>query len=185
MSKRYTYSGLTGLFEESIKKAEELAKLSPEKLSYKPSDKVWCTGEIVQHLVRFNELYLRFIDKAISKSDNPTTDQPDFYPGFLIRMFISFLNPPYKMKIKTLNRMEPLLTEAKDYQTDIEELIRQNKEIISRINEAETSHLDLKKIKGKNSVFKIRMSLTEFILIWHSHQKRHFWQAEKTLELAG
>ncbi len=185
MSKHYTYSQLITLFENSIKKTEELGKFAPEMLSYKPSEKSWCIGEIVQHLVRFNDLYLRFIDKAISKSTNPTTENPTFYPRIMIRAFIGFLNPPYKLKIKTINRMEPLPETVKDYKADVEELIRQNREIISKMQKAEATGVNLNKVKGKNSVFKINMSLTEFILLWDAHQRRHFWQAEQTCKMGA
>ena len=185
MSKSYSYDDIIALFENCINQIENLKENSPGKLSYKPSETAWCVGEIVQHLVRFNELYLRFMGKALSKSDKPITDQNSFSSGFLVNAFIRFLNPPYKLKIKTITQMKPLQTEVIYFTTDFDELISQNRELIQIIRDAKEAGLNLNRIKGKNSVFKFRMTLTEFILLWDAHQKRHFWQAEQTLAMSN
>ncbi|TVR17100.1 MAG: DinB family protein [Balneolaceae bacterium] len=183
MGKSYSYHDLRALFENSINQVEKLKTTPPEKLSYKPSEKGWCVGEIVQHLVRFNQLYLRFIGKALSKSDKPKVDQPSFSPRFLMNPFIRFLEPPYKLKIKTITQMKPLNTGSKDFSEDFDELISQNRELIQIIHDAKQTGLNLNGIKGKNSVFMFRMTLTEFILFWDVHQRRHLWQAEQTLAM--
>ncbi len=184
MGKSYSYDDLITLFENCINQIKKLKETSPEKLSFKPSEKAWCAGEVVQHLVRFNELYLRFIGKALSKSDKPTAGQHSFSPRFLMNPFIRFLDPPYKLKIKTITQMKPLQTEVKDFSADFDELISQNRELIQIIRNAKEARLNLNRIKGKNSVFKFRMTLTEFILLWDAHQRRHFWQAEQVLAMS-
>lgn len=45
----------------------------------------------------------------------------------------------------------------------------------------EQKKLDLNKIKVRNKVFFIKMSLIEYILMFEAHQSRHLWQAEQTL----
>ncbi len=178
----YSYRELAQLFEEGIEKAEELKRNSEELLTVKPDESSWSVCEIIQHLVKFNHLYLSFIDKAIARSDSPVTGKKLFRARLFFRWYIRLLMPPYKMKVKTLSPLKPSGTENLDCYAELDRLIQTNREMIERIKIAEAEKLDLNRIKGKNSVLKISMTLSDFILIWDAHQKRHFWQAEKTLE---
>lgn len=64
----------------------------------------------------------------------------------------------------------------------LDELISFNTELIQLIEELTIQNLDLNRIKGRNKVFKLKMTLTEFFLMLAAHQDRHIWQAEQTLK---
>jgi len=182
MNETYTYQDLISLFEESIRKAQDFESVPDDLLATKPDTSSWSAVEIFQHIVNFNRIYLRFIDRAIRNSKTlPTTKKNSFSPRFAAGYLVQIMMPPYKMKIPTITPMKPDNSEAKEIKNSLQELIETNKEIIEYLDEAEEKKLDLNRIKGKNSVFKISMTVTEFFLVFDAHQRRHFWQAEQTL----
>jgi len=182
MNETYTYQDLISLFEESIRKAQDFESVPDDLLATKPDTSSWSAVEIFQHVVNFNRIYLRFIDRAFKKSKTlPTTKQNSFNPRFAAGYLIRIMTPPYKMKIPTIAPMKPDISELDDIKNSLQELIETNQEILKYLDEAKENNLDLNRIKGKNSVFKISMTVVEFLLLLDAHQQRHFWQAEQTL----
>jgi hypothetical protein len=138
--------------------------------------------EIFQHIVNFNRIYLRFIDRAIRKPKTlPTTKKNSFSPRFAAGYLVRIMLPPYKIKIPTIAPMKPENSDLEEIKNSLQELIETNQEILKYLGEAEEKNLDINRIKGKNSVFKISMTVVEFLLVFDAHQRRHFWQAEQTL----
>jgi len=183
MKEIYTYQELKSLFEESIKKAREFESVPDDLLATKPDASSWSVTEIFQHIVNFNRIYLRFIDRAIRKSKTlPTTKKNSFSPRFAAGYLVRIMLPPYKMKIPTISPMKPDNSDLEEIKNSLQELIKSNREILKHLDEAEEKNLDLNRIKGKNTVFKISMTVVEFLLVFDAHQRRHFWQAEQTLQ---
>ena len=183
MKKEYSYRELIELFEKSIERINGFESEPDELISLKPDQKSWSVVEIMEHLVKFNKMYLRFTDRALKKTGSlPTTKRNAFSPRFLAKYFIGFIEPPYKLKIRTLSPMRPENSGLNNHQTVINELKETNQRVIQLITDAEEQKLDLNRIKGKNSVFKFSMTLSEFLLMIDTHQRRHFWQAEQTLQ---
>ena len=182
MNETYTYQDLISLFEESIRKAQDFESVPDDLLATKPDTSSWSAVEIFQHVVNFNRIYLRFIDRAMKSSKSiPTTKKNSFSPGFLVGYLVRLMMPPYKMKIPTIASMKPENSESDEIKNSLRELIKTNQEILKYLGEAEANNLALNQIKEKNTVFKISMTLTEFFLVFDAHQRRHFWQAGQTL----
>ncbi len=182
MKETYDYDDLIELFEQNIQRAKEFRDIPDDLLPLKPDSKSWSAGEIFQHLVKFNRLYLSFIRNAVDTSDKKRVEQEAFSPRLLISFLIRFLRPPYKVKIGTIAPMYPVDSESDNYRRYLEELIETNEILISEIHSFADERLDLNKIKGKNPVFKFRMTIIEFLLMFEAHQQRHFWQTGKTLK---
>jgi hypothetical protein len=182
MKEIYTYQELKSLFEESIKKAQEFESVSDDLLATKPDVSSWSVSEIFQHVVNFNRIYLRFIDRSIRKPKTlPTTKKNSFSTRFAAGYLVRIMLPPYKIKIPTIAPMKPENSDLEEIKNSLQELIETNQEILKYLGEAEEKNLDINRIKGKNSVFKISMTVVEFLLVFDAHQRRHFWQAEQTL----
>lgn len=182
MKETFAYDDLTKLFEKNIQRASQFRDIPDDLLSLKPDSKSWSAGEIFQHLVKFNRLYLSFIRKAVDTSAKKRTENGSFTPRFPVFLMIRFLKPPYKIKIRTIAPMYPVDSDNDNYRSSLEELIESNEIIIDEIDSFKSEKLDLNSIKGKNPVFKFKMTVIEFLLMFEAHQERHFWQTEKTLK---
>lgn len=182
MKNTYNYMDLSRLFEEGIQRAERFKSIPDNIMRLKPNPSSWSAGEIFEHIVRFNTIYLRAVERTLDASQPVITTHPDFSSRKLIGYFIKKTRPPYKIKIKTIAPMKPGNAGDVEHHEFLESLIDMNKKIISLLNDLSKRKLDLDRVKGKNPVFKFKMTLTEFFLMLDAHQQRHFWQAENTLK---
>ena len=182
MKETYSYGDLVKLFEQNIERLKQFRDIPDDLLPLKPDSKSWSAGEIFQHLIKFNNIYLTPISKAVNQSDEENSVHESFQPRFFVSLMIRFLRPPYKIKIGTIAPMYPVDSEYDNYRRSLEELIESNKTVLGEINSYRSKQLNLNSIKEKNPVFKFKMTIIEFLLMFEAHQQRHFWQTEKTLK---
>jgi len=182
MNKNLSFSNLQQLYQNSIKKLEFLKSVPEQDLSIKPAPTIWSAAEIFEHILLFNKMYQKMIQQALDSATDNHSDSDRFNARFFIRPFITMVRPPYKMKIKTLKPMQPSGLHDKPPHSVINELIMFNQDQIDLLKELEKRKLNLDQMKGKNKVFKIKMTVTEFFLMMDAHQDRHIWQAQQLLK---
>lgn len=187
MADKYSYDQMSDLIKKDLQRIDDFYSIPKDLISLKPEPDSWSACEIIQHIGKFNGLYMEQIDKAIESGKNVKANGEQFKPRFIFRQFIRFLEPPYKIKTKTIAPMYPNNTGDVDPEEPINDLKESNLEINKRIEIFRDQQLDLNKIKGKNPILQwVPMSLAEFILVLEAHQRRHFWQLEQTLlKLSG
>src|SRR6056297_2950883 len=105
MKETYSYGDLVKLFEQNIERLKQFRDIPDDLLPLKPDSKSWSAGEIFQHLVKFNNIYLTPISKAVNQSDEENSVHESFQPRFFVSLMIRFLRPPYKIKIGTIAPM--------------------------------------------------------------------------------
>lgn len=155
---------------------------SEEQLILKPGPAIWSVHEILEHILLFNKMYYKMIQRSIENSNPPSGVSDSFKARFFIRPFIKLVKPPYKIKIKTLSPMRPAGIINIPTHSLLDELLEFNEDMIQFVEQLAIQKLDLDRIKGHNKVFKIKMTLTEFLLMMAAHQDRHIWQADQTLD---
>lgn len=183
----YTYPGLIGILEKGSRRISEFDNVPDDLFVLKPDSATWSADEICQHLVRFNTLYIQQVDNAVKTISHPPTAEGPFTPTLIPYMFMKFLEPPYKMKMKTLAPMYPYDSENTNPAGVRTELLDIISGIENRIRSFQEQQLHIGKIKGRNPVAKfLPMAVIDFILVLDAHQRRHFWQIEQTLfKLSG
>lgn len=181
MSQFYSYSDLISRFQHAINELQKYDKLSDEQMSTKPHPNAWCAGEIFEHILMFNQIYLKMIEKGLDRAASTVSHSNKFQARLIMRPILSYVRPPYKTKIKTISPMMPSEKGDKDYQENLEGVVHTNRRCIEFIKRMEEKQLDLNRIKVKHSVFKIKMTLIEILLMVEAHQSRHVWQADQTL----
>jgi len=84
------------------------ADLTEERFNQKPSSESWSVGECLQHINITAEQYLPEVINTvqIAKENNLFSDVI-FKPRFIQNKLITFLEPPYKRKIKTFKIFNP------------------------------------------------------------------------------
>lgn len=187
MPKIYSYDDMSDLIKKDLDRIDDFYEIPEDLISLKPEPDSWSACEIIRHISKFNGLYMEQMDQAVESKKIVKANGQQFKPRFIYRQFIRFLEPPYKIKTKTIAPMYPNNVGNVDPENLINELKENNLEINKRIETFREQQLDLNQIKGKNPVLQwVSMSLSEFILVLEAHQRRHFWQLEQTLlKLSG
>lgn len=187
MAESYSYNQLSDILQKDIKRIKEFEEIPEDLILLKPDPETWSASETLQHIIQFNEMYMKQMDDAVRSSDPVKAKKELFKPRFIFRQAIRFFEPPYKVKMKTIAPMYPNNSENENPGKPISELADINNQLITRIETFRDEQLDLDRIRGNNPVLSwVKMSLAEFILLLEAHQRRHFWQIEQTLlKLSG
>ncbi len=181
MKKNRTFEQLLDQFEAVKSRIEEFHNVPEDLFIQKPTADTWSAAEVCNHLVQFNTLYLTEIEKAAA---NPVVSNEEIISlraGFLCRQFIKFLEPPYKVRFKTVEPMQPVYSERTAGEI-ISKLLHTENELTGWILYFQKQQIDLNRTKGKNPVIKwLPMSIADLLLVLDAHQRRHIWQIENTL----
>lgn len=182
MSDKKTYQDLIQIFKSAKKQVQSFHEIPDDHFVMKPAPGRWSVHEICRHLFLFNNLYIEAIIKAAETNPKTTASVNGFTPGFFYRKYAGYMEPPYKMKVKTIKPFDP----GKD-SSGKHEVIASLEQTESKITELLTGfknrNTDLEKTKGSNPVLTfLPMSVIDFLALIDAHQRRHFWQIEQTLK---
>lgn len=183
MKKQYTYNDFRRMYIAAEETVHQYRDIDETKFHTKPAPSAWSTAEICSHITQFNRLYLEEMQMALVENEVKSTAVKPFSPGYFVRKYAAWLEPPYKMKLKTLKPFYP----EKDSDSDSKEIILSRLlEVLSAtidfIDSCEARNVHSDKTKGRNPLLRfLPMSLTEFLVLMDAHQRRHFWQIEVTI----
>ncbi len=150
-----------------------------EDFNFKLNRQKWSIGECLDHLIVTGERYLERISNEVDSAKKKKIFSDTIYkPRFIQRKFIKFLEPPYKLKVKTFSVFEPGSNLNKE-KILTEFGMLQNK-LINQIRE--TKGLDLKKIFIISPVSRfVKLEIGEAFYLLIVHERRHIWQAKQIL----
>ncbi|NBC25362.1 MAG: hypothetical protein GVY08_00735 [Bacteroidetes bacterium] len=171
-------------FEGAKTVIHEYGTLDSDTVIFKLNPETWSCTEVCQHLIRFNELYLAQMKKGIEHHTVlPVSKRKQtFSPKWSVRKLAGYLEPPYKMAIKTIKPMYPSKVELSAADT-FHRLIEIQDELIDLLQTAENEEWNIDEIKAPHPLIRFyEMSLTDFIVFIDAHQRRHFWQIEQILK---
>lgn len=157
--------------------ARNLLKDVPESdFNKTPSTGGWSVGECFEHMNILGRGYVANLQKAVAdgRAKNLTGSGKVKY-GFFARKFISSMEPPYKMKLKTTSAMQ---NKSKNLskETVLAEFLKIQDELLEILKSAQG--LDFKKIKAPSMFFKLlKFNVGEWLASMASHERRHLWQA--------
>ncbi|MCC5906960.1 MAG: DinB family protein [Balneolaceae bacterium] len=179
-----SYQDLIQIFNSAKNKADSFREIPDERFFMKPAPDQWSVDDICRHLILFNTKYISSIEKAAKTFPVMSESKELFEASYLIRLSARYLEPPYKMKIKTIKPFRPEPGSSKpDKSESVSRLEKTQEALIDLLNDFRENRIDLEKTRGKNPVFSlIKMSVIDFIVLLDAHQRRHFWQLEQTLE---
>src|SRR6266700_803757 len=103
-------------FESCSAAAEQLVKsLAEGDLMQRPGNQGWSVAECIQHLTVTTQLYLPILDSSLQGAPAGSGPYKMDWKG---RMLKWVLEPPYRMKAKTLPSMEPKVADARQVLPD-------------------------------------------------------------------
>jgi hypothetical protein len=183
---KYTYQWFIQQFQRTKDNAEDFILSVDERLFLKaPAKKQWSIAECYSHLINYGDLYFDNITSAISKNaDTAASLNNPFPPRWLAQKIISFFEPPYKMKLKTISAMKPVNTSEYNKMELLDEYLNLQDRLIGQLEDAHQNNVHLGQSKVTHPIFSIiTMTMAECFLLLEAHQRRHQWQAEQTLQI--
>jgi hypothetical protein len=149
--------------------------LSQEQLAWRPHPGRWSIAENFVHLNLGTQTYIPSIDQAIADARaRGLTGNGPFKLDLAGKLFVRYLEPPYRVKTKAPKVIKPLLQgPAKEA---VEQFFCSQELVVSRLEAA--NGLDLGRAKFVSPFASIlRTNLLSPFAIITSHQRRHLWQA--------
>ncbi len=157
---------------EDIKKVSNTLFDFPlqEKLNKRPLENKWSVVEHLDHMNSIVSQYFQQMDK--SKSGNSIKPESEFYkPRFLGRLFVGFMEPPPKVRLKTFSIFEPQQMDISKVKEDFHNL---RNELVDRLNTSvEKSTLKSKLSSPLSSMLKFEFG--EAFMILTAHDRRHIY----------
>jgi hypothetical protein len=155
--------------------------LSEKQLNRKPNENDWSIAQCIEHLIITNDLYFENIQKlADGTHRNNIFSYIPVAPLFTALVMKKVLSPDWRKKMKTLKMFKPS-------QSDISENILKefatNQQRFISLMEA-TKAMDVRKIKVAEPIsIAVNLRLIDAFEILLVHEKRHFQQAQRILEI--
>lgn len=180
----YSYRWHILQFEQAKTRARQLQSSADSTLlGTKPSSGKWSTTECVAHLLEFGNTYFENISRGIETAPvDETAAAESFRPGLLWRGVIKLFEPPYKLKLKTINSLKPAASASQDAADVFNAFFTLQDRFIDQLKRCRQKGIHLKKVKVSHPVLPfIKMSLSESYAVTEAHQRRHLWQAEQVL----
>lgn len=185
MSQQYSYSWYIQQFEAAKDNAEKfLLSVNEAQFLQPPSEGRWSIAECYSHLINYGDLYYNNLAAGIANTQHTTNNlEQSFQPRWVVRKLASFFEPPYSIKMKTVDAMQPDAVSGYNRMELLDEYVNLQEQFIAQLERGQHRHVDLSTTKIKHPMISwIKMTLTECFALAEAHQRRHQWQAEKTLE---
>ncbi len=169
---------------EQTKRAPEklegiFTNLTEEELNHKPSATCWSIGELVDHIMVTNSLYLPKYRKIIEGNHrNPFSSRFKYVTNFLGKSILHSVDPDNKKKLKTVKKFEP---HNKQFKLDqIVKFQKLNEELIDLV--VKTDHVNHQKtyiVSPASPLIVYSLEYANKIILWHG--LRHIQQAGDVL----
>jgi hypothetical protein len=159
------------------------AGLGDEQWARRPAPQVWSVGECLMHLNLTSERAIPIIDEAIAAGRAQQVEGTGpFSRGLIGWALIRFLEPPYRMKIRTSEPFAPVQIEP--MAETLERFDYLQLELQRRVDRA--AGLDLNRLRVTSPfASQVKYNLYVMLAVLPVHQRRHLWQAEQIRAAIG
>ena len=163
--------------------SEELASLfhatDDAVLVRRPPSGKWSAVEHVDHLVKVNREYLAALESAVASGRAAGRIGAGPFRGSLLgRFFASSMEPPVKMKVKTLAAMQPDSELAPEPTLAVFQDLQER--LLALLRDAEG--LDLDAIRTASPFMKLlKAPVFNWFVVLTAHNRRHIWLIRQTL----
>jgi hypothetical protein len=184
MQTEYTTEGFLAELQRQSAQAESLLSgLSEAAINWQPdSGKSWSVGQCLDHLVIMNRIYVKAMHDAVE--GNRDQLEPRKVPiqpsGWFTRLFISYEEPPPKIKLPAPKKIAPPSQVTSAVVGDFQDTQKQLADFVR-----EWGGADLGDLRLRDPLFPLHLTLDTELLIVAAHNRRHLWQAENVKKNAG
>jgi DinB superfamily len=184
MTLEYTTQEFVAELERQSAQAQQMAGgLSESALNWQPDGgKSWSVAQCLDHLAIMNRMYVKALQDAVAGNRDQLEPRKDpIQPsGWFTRLFISYEEPPPKIKLPAPRKISPPsnLTNCV-----IEDFKAVQKELIDFMREWGDANLG--DLRVKDPLFPLHNTADTELLIIAAHNRRHLWQAEQVKSMTG
>jgi hypothetical protein len=159
------------------------ADLTPAQLNWKADAKRWSIAQCLQHVTLTLRLYPEKVERMIAESrQRLERGERPFREGWFTRWFVRSMEPPPRLRVRTMNRVEPprllnrdaVLQEFDEAHVRLAELVRQADGVSLVHARTASPFLSL-----------LHFTLGQTIAMNLAHSRRHLWQARQVRAAAG
>jgi len=185
MAEKFSYSWYIQQFKKAKDQAEEfILSVDEARFVQPPAEGRWSIAECYSHLINYGNLYYPELASITAGSEATTQEiTAPFPPRWIFKKIISWFEPPYKIKLKTVPSMQPDPVSGYNRMELLDEYVNLQEQFIALLEKGEHRHVDLAKARIAHPIVPmIKMTLTECYGLAEAHQRRHHWQAQQTLK---
>lgn len=185
MKEKFSYRWYIRRFEDAKEQAEKfILSVDEAKFLQPPAEGKWSIAECYSHLINYGDLYFDNLAAGIANTQATTNNlEQSFEPRWIVGKIVSFFEPPYKIKVKTIKEMKPDPVTGHNRMEILDEYVNLQDRFIAQLEKGQHRHVDLNATKVKHPVMSfLKMTLSECFALAEAHQRRHHWQAEQTLQ---
>ena len=143
--------------------------------STRPIPGRWSMAECIAHLNVTGAPYLERLDMAMAEGPGRHARHMKM-PGIVNGLFIRWLEPPYRMKVKTFTQFEPQGNTGLD--ETLRTFERQQHDFLQLIDRLEQDGVPRRRITSPVQPL-LRMHADSWLHFLAAHARRHLWQAEQ------
>jgi hypothetical protein len=156
--------------------------LSPEQFNWKPDARRWSIGQCLEHLTRTVHLYPAEIERMIEEARGREGSSRPYREGWVSRWVVSGMEPPPRMRIRTMRRVEPG-TEL-DRDTVVREFVAAHGRLRELIRASDGVSLRHGRMRSPFAPV-LRFTLGQVLAMNLAHARRHLWQARQVRQHAN
>jgi hypothetical protein len=166
--------------ERQDRAVDDLARAHGEHLGVRPESGRWSVAEHLLHLSLLNGPYLRVMKAAAREGrEQGVTGRGPFRDPLVGRLFIWFMEPPPKIRVRTLRatRPDPTMVDPAEALRDFERA-----QAAFRVLLDEIEGLDLVRVRFESPFARLlSLTLDQGIRLLLAHNRRHLWLAREAL----
>jgi hypothetical protein len=159
--------------EQVSESAKKFTTLNKKRLNWKPDANRWSVGEVFEHLIRTNKLYINYFEKSV-----PGKKSTGFFSHtFMGKIVMKVVSPYTKMRFKTAKNLNPSRSNIQE--SIVNDFLKQHKYLVELAGKMRNS--DLKEIVTSPINSLVKYNLGDCLLIIALHDQRHLLQAERVM----
>ena len=157
--------------------------LTAGQFVWRPDPRRWSIGQCIEHITRTVQLYPAKIETMLveARARKQRGELP-YREGFVSRLFVSGMEPPPRMRVRTMRRVEPpVQLDRQVVMSDFERALDRFAELIVSADGVSLRHARMPSPFAP--IFKF--TLGQVFAMNLAHARRHLWQARQVRKEPG
>lgn len=157
--------------------------LTAAQMKWQPGPGRWSIAQCLDHVARTVRLYpVKFRELAAVAREREQRGEKPYREGMMARWLIRTLEPPYRMRVRTMASMEP--PQELDAEQVVNDFDVAHAELEAMITSADGVPLNHARMTSPFSKL-MRMTLGQVLEVNAVHARRHLWQARQVRQEPG
>ncbi len=149
-----------------------VAAASPNNFQQRPAKGGWSIAECLQHLTATTHLYLPILQSALQNAPAGGGPYKMDWRGRLLKWV---LEPPYRLRVKTLPSLEPNIP---DYERVLPDFLASQDQLLGAMQAWRGRALDKVQVTSPFNK-RLRYNIYSLFNVVAAHQRHHLWQAQR------